>query len=139
LEVVDTWEGTMAWHQRHRLGLLRARLALADGNAARAAELASSVAADAAARGAGRYQLLGRAVAGLADPSIPVEELAPVVDGLGRCAALDGWPLVAALAAARGSDRWRAEAERRAAAMVAATEVAHRDKARRFAAAVLKS
>ena len=48
LAPVDTWGGTMAWHQRHRLGLLRARLALADGDADTAAALASAVADDAA-------------------------------------------------------------------------------------------
>lgn len=32
LAPVDTWGGTMAWHQRHRLGLLRARLALSAGD-----------------------------------------------------------------------------------------------------------
>ena len=105
----------MAWHQRHRLGLLHARLALAGGDPAAAAERASAVATDAAARGAGRYEFLARAVLGLADPSFPAEHLASVVEGLGGCAVLDGWPLVAALATARRSDPLRAEAERLAA------------------------
>jgi hypothetical protein len=108
----------MAWHQRHRLGLLRARLALADGDLAEAAELASNVASDAAARGAGRYEFLARAVLGLAEPSAPAERLASVVEGLSGCAVLDGWPLVAALAAARRSAPLRAEAERLAAVVV---------------------
>lgn len=120
LQPVGAWEGTMAWHQRHRLGLLRARLALAGGEAANALELAHAVADDAAQRGATRYELLARAVAGLADRSVPDEELYPVVDGLGRCAVMDGWPLVLALASARQSDQWRREAERRAAAVVLA-------------------
>lgn len=115
---VDTWRGTMAWHQRHRLGLLRARLALAAGDAGMAAHLASGVAEDAARRGARRYELLARAVAGLADPGVPDEELEAVVEGLGRCAVLDGWPLVAALAAARRRDGWRAAAGRSAALVV---------------------
>ena len=119
LEAVDTWRGTMAWHQRHRLGLLRARLAMAAGDRDGAAHLATAVARDAAGRGAWRYELLARAVAGLADAAVPSGDLHSVVDGLGRCALLDGWPVVAALAAARRSDAWRAEAERRAAAMVA--------------------
>ena len=118
LEAVHTWRGTMAWHQRHRLGLLRARLALAAGEAEEAAHLASTVAEDARGRGAGRYELLARAVAGLADARVPDEELHGVVEGLGRCAVLDGWPLVAALAAARACDAWRTEAERRAAVVV---------------------
>jgi tetratricopeptide (TPR) repeat protein len=119
LAPMDTWDGTMAWHQRHRLGLLRARLTLADGHPDAAFALASEVADDAAGRGAGRYELLARALAGLADRTVPLAALDPVVDGLGRCAALDGWPVVAALAAARGHDPWRVEAERRAAAVVA--------------------
>ena len=48
---LDDWDGTMAWHQRHRLGLLRSRLAIAAGDATRGAELAAIVAADATDRG----------------------------------------------------------------------------------------
>lgn len=136
LAPVDGWIGAMAWHQRHRLGLLRARLALDDGDADRASALATAVADDAARRGAGRYELLARAVVGLADPSVPVERLIPVVEGLGRCAALDGWPLVAALAHARRSDTLRAEAERCAAAVVSAAP--HHDAAAAFADRVLR-
>lgn len=120
LAALDTWGGSMAWHQRHRLGLLRARLALADGDAGSALDYATAVADDAARRGAGRYALLARAVAGLADPSVPSDDLDAVVEGLGACAVLDSGPLVAALAAARRCDRWRVEAERRAADVVAA-------------------
>jgi len=134
---IDSWEGTMAWHQRHRIGLLRARLALLDGASEAAATLAAEVAEDAADRGAGRYEILGRAIVGLADPSIPIESLVPVIAGLGRCAVLDGWPLVAALAAERGSDEWRTEAERRAAVIVA-TSGDHSDAARRFVSGILE-
>jgi DNA-binding SARP family transcriptional activator/tetratricopeptide (TPR) repeat protein len=118
LPPINSWEGTMAWHQLHRLGLLRARLALAGGDPAAAAEHASAVATDAAARGAGRYESLAWAVLGLAEPSVTVERLAIVVEELSGCAVLDGWPLVAALAAARKSDALRAEAERMAAVVV---------------------
>jgi DNA-binding SARP family transcriptional activator/tetratricopeptide (TPR) repeat protein len=138
LEPVNSWQGTMAWHQRHRYGLLQARLALHGGDRTRAAELASAVSADAAARGAGRYEFLARAVLGLAEPSIPAEQLAAVVDGLARCAVLDGWPLVAALADARGSAAWRAEAERLAAVVVGAAGE-HAGAARRFADRVLNA
>jgi hypothetical protein len=120
LAAVDAWAGTMAWHQRHRLGLLRARLALLDGNADEAAALARAVADDASERGADRYGLLARAVVGIADTSIAVDALGAVVDGLGRCAVLDGWPLVAALGRARDVDSWVTEAGRRAAGVVAA-------------------
>ena len=118
LSPINSWDGTMAWHQRHRLGLVRARLARGAGDAAAAAELASAVASDAARRGAGRYQFLAGAVLGLADPSVPAERLASVVEGLSSCAVLDGWPLVAALAAARRSAPLRTEAERLAAVVV---------------------
>ena len=139
LAPVDGWGGTMAWHQRHRLGLLRARLAIADGDPDTAAELASAVAEDAAGRGASRYEFLAVAVTGLADPSIPAERLATAIEGLGRCAVLDGWPIVAALAALHRSDRWRVEAERRATAVVAGAGTgAHGDAARRFVDDVLR-
>jgi tetratricopeptide (TPR) repeat protein len=138
LAPVDTWAGTMAWHQRHRLGLLRARLALADGDADAAAELAAAVTEDAARRGAGRYGLLSRAVAGLADPSIPDDEIDHVIDGLGRCAVLDGWALVAALAEARRSDSWRVKAEGLAATLVAHAADLH-DDARRLVDRHLKA
>lgn len=136
LQPMRSWHGSMAWHQRHRLDLLRARLALAAGEATEAAGLASTVAADAAARGAGRYELLARAVLGLADASIGSEALAGVVEGLGRCAVLDGWPLVAALADARRSSAWRAEAERMA-AMVVDGAADGAGVARRFATRIL--
>jgi DNA-binding SARP family transcriptional activator/tetratricopeptide (TPR) repeat protein len=131
LAAVDTWHGTMAWHQRHRVGLVRAKLALAGGDPATAAELARAVAGDAGRRGAARYELLAHAVAGLADRSVPEEQLSSVVDGLGRCAVIDGWPLVLALATARRSEQWRREAERRAATVVSAAGT-HGDVARRF-------
>ncbi len=136
LAALDNWRGTMAWHQRHRLGLLRARLALADGDAGEAAHLARTVGDDAARRGAWRYELLARAVAGLADPGIDARELDPVVEGLGRCAVVDGWPVVAALAAARRCNAWRVEAERLAARVVDEAGDAA-GPARRFAERVL--
>ena len=128
----------MAWHQRHRLGLLRARLALARGRGEAATALASSVADDAARRGAWRYELLARAVAGLADPTVPADRLTPVIEGLGRCAVLDGWQVVADLAASRRSAAWRAEAERRAAAVVAGAGD-HADAARHLVTRVLST
>jgi DNA-binding SARP family transcriptional activator len=128
---------TMAWHQRHRLVLLRARLALAAGDQGAAALLAAEVAGDAAARGAGRYELLATAVLGLADPAVPPFRLETAVEGLGRCAVLDGWPLVAALAAARGEGRWQREADSMVARVVAGSGD-HADAARRLAARVLE-
>ena len=111
LAAMDSWTGTMAWHQRHRLGLLRSRLALLDGQPDTAAALAAEVAGDAGARGALRYQALATAVEGLADPAVPVERLDGAVEAITGCAVLDGWPLVAALAEARAVPRWRAVAD----------------------------
>ena len=128
---------TMAWHQRHRLGLLRARLVLAGGDRAAAAILAAEVAGDAAARGAGRYELLATALLGLADPSVLPSRLETVVEGLGRCAVLDGWPLVAALATVRRVDRWHHQADSMVAAVVASSDE-HADAARRLATRVLE-
>ena len=117
LAPLATWNGTMAWHQRHRLGLLRARLSLADGDREGAVEAAGSVATDAGRLGARRYRTLALAVAGIAGDG-DVASLDLVVDALASCAGLEGWRLVAELGAARGVDRWRAEADRRAAALV---------------------
>ena len=136
LAAVDHWTGTMAWHQRHRLQLGRARLAIASGDHATAVDLASAVAVDAGARGANRYELLALAVAGIADASVPVSRLAPVVEGLARCAALEGWLLVDELARVRDVDDWRREAERRAASIVTASD--DPDATRRFVDRVLR-
>lgn len=128
---IDSWDGTMAWHQRHRWNLLRARLALLDGDAARAAALAAEVAADAAARGAHRYQVLASAVALVAEPqrarspapsdAAGVLSAADTVDGLAVCAGLEGWSVVASMADAAAVDPWRVEARRRAGALVSAS------------------
>ena len=138
LAPVETWGGTMAWHQRHRLHLLRARLALADGDTDTAAEHATAVADDAARRGARRYEALARAVVGLADPSVADDEVDLVVAELARCAVLDGWTVIAALAEARDADRWRREAQRLAGAVVAGAGD-RRDDARRLVDQLLKA
>jgi DNA-binding SARP family transcriptional activator len=120
LAPMDDWDGTMAWCQRHRLGLLRARLALLDGDADGAASAAGAVADDAARRGAHRHELVARAVAGLAGAG-STEELDAVVRDLGACAGLDGWRVVAELAGRRGNEAWRVVAETRAGALVSAS------------------
>ncbi len=123
LSPIDVWAGTMAWHQRHRHGLLSARLALARGDADTAAALADAVAADAGARGARRYELLAQAFAALASgrAAAEPERLDGVVTDLAGCASLDGWWLVDALGRAAGVDRWRREAAARATAVVQAS------------------
>ena len=62
LAEMETWDGTMAWHQRHRLGLLRARLALETGHPGRSRDLARAVIDDADHRGSLRYVAIAKAV-----------------------------------------------------------------------------
>ncbi|HUP87346.1 MAG TPA: AAA family ATPase [Acidimicrobiales bacterium] len=137
LATIETWQGTMAWHQRHRWGLVQARLALAVGDRGTAAERSAEVAADAGARGARRYQLLATALGALAggEPASDLEQLDEVVRGLADCAALEGWPLVGALAAAFDVRAWRTEAERGVLAVIASAS--DQESARAFAARVL--
>lgn len=116
LSDLDEWQGTMAWHQRHRLGLQRARLALATGDAGVASELAEAVRDDAAARGAPRYEtlaalVLARARAAAGAP-VDVAALDALVDTLPRVAGMEAWWLAADMAAEFGSDRWRVASER---------------------------
>lgn len=120
LASMDDWDGTMAWCQRHRLGLLRARLALVDGDADLAAGTAGAVADDAAERGAHRHELLARAVCGLAGAA-STDDLDDVIVALEGCAGLDGWRVVAELARSCDVGRWRTVAEARAGALVAAS------------------
>jgi DNA-binding SARP family transcriptional activator len=128
---LDEWNGTMAWHQRHRLGLLRARAALMAGELDSAHALADTVRVDAARRGARRYQLLASAVTALCDQAPDVAEVGAVIEGLNSCARLEGWRLAAALANRLGVDAWRIDAERSAASVIAASG-AHADTARRW-------
>ena len=120
LAPIATWDGTMAWHQRHRWRLLRARLALAAGERDEAASEAADVEADAAALGARRYELFAAGIGALAGgrPASDHARLDEVVAGLGECAAIDGWPLVHALARAFDVTAWHRAAEQGAAAVV---------------------
>jgi hypothetical protein len=118
---LDHWEGTMAWHQRQRLGLLRARAALMSGDRATAHELATAVMSDAAARGSRRYELLAAAWAARADPTSDRAAVNRIIEGFDSCARLEGWRLAAELAAQYDVDRWRSWATRVAAGVVAAS------------------
>lgn len=99
--VVDTFDGTMAWHQKQRYATLQARFALATGDRERATELATSVVDDAVARGSTRYEVLARAVLGELDPR------------LDHVAGPEAWLVTAQLG------HW-ADAERRAARLIGA-------------------
>ena len=117
---IHEWHGSMAWHQRHRLGLLRARLALAEGDRDRAAGLAADVATDADGRGALRYVSLADAVVALAGGTDDLDAIAGTIDGLGRCAALEAWWLTAELGRRFDVDAWTRLAGQRAADLVRA-------------------
>lgn len=120
LTAIDGWNGTMAWHQRHRVGLLRARLALATGDGPTAAGLGRSVRDDARDRSALRYAVLAAAIVALADSSVPTEEVATVVDALEAAGAIEAWWLSDMLAKERAVAPWQAVAERRAEALIRA-------------------
>jgi hypothetical protein len=120
MEPIVDWQGTMAWHQRHRLGLLRARLALADDDRERAVGLATDVVADARERRALRYVALAEAVVALAGGTDDLDAIAGTIDGLGRCAALEAWWLTADLARRFDVPAWTRRAERQAAELTRA-------------------
>jgi DNA-binding SARP family transcriptional activator len=107
LAPIEEWRGTMAWHQRHRWRLARARLALATGDRDAAAGLAVDVHADASSRGARRYAWFAEGVAAVATRSGDPARLDAVVQGLSSCARLDGWPLIDALATTFAVPAWR--------------------------------
>lgn len=102
---IETWDGTMSWHQRHRWKLVRARLALRDNDSDCAAALSAEVADDAARRGARRYQLFALATGALAGSAVASDPAAlnDIITGLGACAALDGRHLVNDLIRLRGT------------------------------------
>jgi DNA-binding SARP family transcriptional activator len=109
---------TMAWHQVQRRDLLLARLALAEGDALRAAELAEGVAADGHGRGAPRHAWLAEVVALLASASLGDEVETARVDaalaGLDAIGVLEAWRATAQLAAALERDDLVAAAQARA-------------------------
>ena len=115
--------GTMAWHQRERRDLLLAEVLLAGDDHAAAATSARSVAAEAGGRGSRRYAALARLLVVEAElragRPIDVEAAAADLVLLDRLAGLEGWRVTARLAAAGGPSAWWAEAERRAARLVA--------------------
>ena len=114
---MDTWQGTMAWHQRHRLGLLRARVARAGGDDDRAAQLASDVRDDATRRGTARYAALAHAQVALAGGDGDLDRIAESVGTLRRCAGLELPGLLDELGRRFDVHEWRREAEERRAVL----------------------
>ena len=133
IDDLDSWNGVMGWHQRQRLGLLRARMLLASCDAScdvtsdatgEAAALARQVAEDAAARGTLRYQLLAEIVEvealALGGAVVDHARVDAILGELDTLAVPEAWWLTAHVAAATGTDRWWDAAERRAARIVVA-------------------
>ena len=123
---------TMAWHLHQRMLLLSGRLSLLTGDPDRAALAAYELAVDARSRSSERYGVLAWQLRLLTDAtltrSLPAAEIDELLPALDRLAALDGWWLIAELAAASGIDRLWSEAESRSVAMSArAADVAHLD------------
>jgi DNA-binding SARP family transcriptional activator len=125
---LETWQGTMAWHQRQRLVLARARARAMSDDQRAAWELAEHVRADAAERGSRRYELLAAAVGAGCERDPDIAAVDAVIAGLEACAKLEGWRLAADLGRQFGVDRWRRAAERMAADVVA-NAGGHRDTA----------
>ena len=117
LAMIDTWDGTMAWHQRHPLGLLRARIARAGGDDNLASHLASDVMNDAAHRATARYAAFAHVQVALAGGDGNRERIAQSLGTLRRCAALELPALLDELGRRFDDDAWRREAEQRRAAL----------------------
>jgi DNA-binding SARP family transcriptional activator len=123
VEVPPDEHGAMAWHQRQRLWLLQARVALEAGDPTAAAELADRVVADAMRRGAPRARWQGEVVRHLAQARSGVvpdrAEVDATLRSLDELAGLEVWRATAELAQATGWPELWPDADRRAAALVA--------------------
>nr|MBA3655006.1 hypothetical protein [Actinomycetota bacterium] len=104
--VVESFNGSMAWHHRQRFLTQQARLAVLQGEPSE--DLTATVIGDAVARGSLRYELLARAVGGEVD----------VLPRLERVAGMEAWWMTAELAARRDDDALWRDADRRAEALV---------------------
>ena len=115
---LDEWQGTMAWHQRQRLGLLRARAARMNDDVGGAWSLADAVRTDATEHGSRRYQVLASALMASYEPNPDPARVEAVIAGLESCARLEGWRLASDLARLGGSDAHALAAERMAAGVI---------------------
>jgi hypothetical protein len=133
--------GTMVWHQRERVSLLRAEAAYAVGAWDDAAALADALAGSARARGSRRHAALARVIGLLArahtGPVSPAEVAAALAD-LETTAGLESWRWLARAAVVLRVDAWHAGAEAHV-ARLARSAPAHADDVHRFAARWLSS
>jgi hypothetical protein len=120
LSIAEAESGTRWFHNKWRFdqrrGLLQARHALAEHDAAAALASAEPVVAAAEDRGDARYAVLGRLVRATAlarrGEAVDAPALDADLDALPGVAALEGWWLAADLADATGSEHARAVAVR---------------------------
>jgi DNA-binding SARP family transcriptional activator/RecA/RadA recombinase len=144
LATADAESGSRWFHNKwrfdQRMLLLRARLALAERDAAAALAAADPVVAAAEARGDARYAVLGRLVRATATArrghTVDGVRLDSDLEQLSEVAALEGWWLAADVADATGSARARAVAVQLA-EHVAQQADEHRDPFRALAASRL--
>jgi hypothetical protein len=127
--------GTMVWHQRERVSLLRAEAAYAVGAFDDAAALAEALAGSARARGSRRHAALGQVIALLArahtGPVSPADVAAALAE-LETTAGLEAWRWTARASVVLRVDAWRSAAETQV-ARLAKGAPAHADDVRRFA------
>jgi DNA-binding SARP family transcriptional activator len=118
---VDT---TMGWHQEHRRDLLLARMAMAEGDPARARDLAEAVAADGRRRGAPRHawqaDVVALLAAALAGEPLDRDRAEGALHGLDAVAVLEAWRATAELAVATGDPELAAAVDARVEHLVAA-------------------
>lgn len=95
---VEDWSGSMHWRHRARYRLLRARLALAEGDPDRARAIATEVEQDCQARLVPRYQLMSALLGVRAGTLVDREAVAAMLAELDELAALEVWWLTAELA-----------------------------------------
>lgn len=111
------------WRHQLRARLLEVRLLILEGAYDEAAELAATMARDAAGLRAAKYAVLGRLASALANARAGHEVTAADHDGdvsaLDSVAGLEAWWITADLASAVKADAWSALASRRAAALAA--------------------
>jgi DNA-binding SARP family transcriptional activator len=114
---IATFGGSMAWRVRDRGQLYRARLALASGDAATAAAIATDLAEQAGARGSRRHELFARLVAMASGEPTQLDGLSADLTALESVAGLEAWWYAALVGRARHDPSVCARAARMAATL----------------------
>jgi DNA-binding SARP family transcriptional activator len=118
----DDDAGTMVWAQRHRAGLLAARLCWRTGDAGGTEAAARGVLDDARRRGGARHAAQAELLVLLArvrqGEAVSHERIERTLGALDRMAGLEGWRATAEVAAATRASALRQAAQRRATFLV---------------------